>query len=391
MESSDSSGFSARFLFLVTAAFWCAQYSYSQFINPELESMGASAVIMGLVSGIYGFTQMLVRIPLGILADKQGRQKPFVVFGCALAAMSGGGMLLFHTPLGFVFFRGIAGLAAASWVSFTVLYSSYFPHQEGPNRISHLNIANMSGRLIGYLLVLLVIPTLGTNFAFIFSSLAGVLALFLSFSLKEEPHAPQGINLKAFLKVSGDKYLLICTLLSILSQAIAFSTYFNFSINIARSLNASSRELTFVNIFILIPTLLMTWLVTKGRLKNLPPPILVGAGFFLSAVYCFLMARAKSLTQVFFLQVLAGFANALTFNILLGQSVRDIKKEVRAVAMGLHQSLYGIGMTLGPIITGFLIQQNGISKAFDLVGIFALVPMVLALNLLNIKPRAVED
>lgn len=391
MEPSTSPGFSARTLFIVTAAFWCAQYSYSQFINPELADMGASAVVMGYVSGIYGLTQMLVRIPLGILADRKGRQKPFVVLGCILAAMAGIGMLAFRSPGGFIFFRGVAGLAAASWVSFTVLYSSYFPHSEGPNRISHLNIANMSGRLAGYILVLLLVPFLGTNFAFAFSTIAGLMALGLSLTLQEEPHAPQGINLRAFLKVSGDKYLLACTFLSILAQAIAFSTYFSFSINIARDLGAKEAALTLFNIAILIPTLITTYLITKGRLNQVSPRILVGNGFFLTAVYCWLMPRANNLLLVILLQALAGAANALSFNVLLGQSVRDIKKEVRAVAMGLHQSLYGVGMTIGPVITGYLIQKSGMRTAFDLVAVFSMISAILALILMRVKPRMIEE
>lgn len=391
MDKNNQSGMSARTMLLVTAAFWSAQYSYAQFINPELTAMGASAVIMGMVSGIYGLAQTLVRIPLGILADRKGRQKPFVVLGCLMASLPGVGMAMIKSPAAFIFFRGIAGLAAASWVSFTVLYASYFPHEEGPTRISHLNIPNMSGRFVSYLLVLLVIPNLGTHFAFIFSSLAGLLAIILSLTLHEEPHAPQGINLKAFLKVSKDRYLLSCTLLSILAQAIAFSTYFNFTINVARDLGADSTQLTWVNISILVPIIVSTYLITSGFLRKYSAVLLVGAGFFLTSAYCFLMARVTSLAQLLVLQTLAGSGNALTFNVLLGQSVRDIKKETRAVAMGLHQSLYGIGMTFGPILMGALIDSKGISKAFDMMAVLALLSAVLSLKLMKVKPRPVEE
>lgn len=391
MEQTAMPGSSARSLFFVTAAFWSAQYAYSQFVNPELTSMGASAVMMGLVSGAYGFTQTLIRIPLGILADRRGRQKPFVMLGCLLASLSGVGMLLFHSPIGFLFFRGMAGIAAASWVSFTVLYASYFPHEEGPSRISQLNIANISGRFLGYLLILLVIPFLGSNFAFIFSSACGLLALLISFSLRETPNEPRGINLRAFLKVSGDRYLLACTILNILVQGIAFSTYLTFTINIASSLGANSTQLTWVNIAILVPIIVTTYLITSGFLKKLPAAAMVGTGFILTALYCFLMARVTSLSQLVPLQILAGAGNALTFNVLLGQGVRDIKKEFRAVAMGLHQALYGIGMTLGPIIMGFLIDRNGIGSAFDTVAVLALLTSVFAVWLMRTKAGAIEE
>jgi len=163
MEGRQRPGVSARLLFMVTALFWCAQYSYTQFINPELERMGMSAAFMGLVSGAYGFTQMVLRIPLGILSDRLRRHKPFVVIGCLMTMLSGLGFLVYYSPPGFLISRGLAGVASAAWVSFTVLYSSYFPHTEGPRRISQLNAANMGGRLAGYLLIILIVPLLGIS------------------------------------------------------------------------------------------------------------------------------------------------------------------------------------------------------------------------------------
>ena len=121
MEQTHKPGVSARLLFFVTAWFWCAQYSYTQFINPELEAMGMNAAFMGLVAGAYGFTQMLLRIPLGMLADRIGKQKPFVIIGCLLTALAGASFLLSYTPNGCLFARALAGVASASWVSFTVL------------------------------------------------------------------------------------------------------------------------------------------------------------------------------------------------------------------------------------------------------------------------------
>lgn len=76
MDSTSGLGMTAKAMLPVTAFFWSAQYSYAQFVNPELAAMGASAVVMGIVSGIYGLAQTLVRIPLGILADRKGVNHP---------------------------------------------------------------------------------------------------------------------------------------------------------------------------------------------------------------------------------------------------------------------------------------------------------------------------
>lgn len=387
MDDTSRTQQSARFLFLVTALFWSAQYSYTQFINPELERMGMNAAYMGLVSGAYGLTQTLLRIPLGITADRLGRQQPFVILGCLLATLSCAGFLLFYSPAGFLLSRGLAGAASAAWVSFTVLYSAYFPHHEGPRRISHLNAANMMGRLAGFFLVLFIIPRLGLKSAFTLSLIAGAMAFLMSTRLAEAPHARQGIRLSRMLQVAKDPYLLACSVIGILTQALAFATYYGFTVNVAKGLGADGKLLTWLNIALLVPTLVMNYLVTGRLLKRYTGRQLATAGFLVGALYCALVPLARNLPQLFALQILGGTSSTLTFGVLIGQSVRDIPQHLRAVAMGVYQAVYGIGMTLGPILMGLMIDAGGLKTAFMAMAVFALLSALLAWRMLNISPR----
>ncbi|NLM86199.1 MAG: MFS transporter [Clostridiales bacterium] len=391
MEQTHKPGVSARLLFFVTAWFWCAQYSYTQFINPELEAMGMNAAFMGLVAGAYGFTQMLLRIPLGMLADRIGKQKPFVIIGCLLTALAGASFLLSYTPNGFLFARALAGVASASWVSFTVLYSSYFPHAQGPSRIAQLNAANMSGRLIGFFLIIFIIPLLGTKSAFTFSFICGLVALALCLPVKDSQHQRRGITLKTMLQVARDPYLLACSFIGILVQMVAFSTYYGFTINVAKNLGAEGAMLSWLNIVLLVPTLIMNYLVTSRLLARFGGRILVVAGFLIAAVYCFLVPYAQNLTQLFLLNILAGFASTLTFAVLMGQSVRDIPQPLRAVGMGFYQAVYGIGMTVGPILMGLVIDKSGMGQAFWMMALLCLASALLSFRLLGIPPKTIEQ
>ena len=390
MDHEERAAQSARYLFLITALFWCAQYSYTQFINPELERMGMNAAFMGLVSGGYGFAQTLLRIPLGITADRLGRQKPFVVAGSLLAAISSAGFLMFYSPWGFLASRAVAGFASASWVSFTVLYSAYFSHSDGPRSISHLTASNMMGRLAGFFLVLFIIPHLGLKSSFALSLAAAALAFLLSTGLHEVQHAHQGISLATMLKVARDPYLLACSLVGILTQALAFSTYYGFTINVAKGLGADGKLLTWLNIALLIPNVLLNFLVTGRLLKRYSGRQLATAGFLVGALYCALVPLARDLPQLFALQVLGGSSSTLTFGVLIGQSVRDIPQAMRGVAMGFYQAVYGIGMTLGPILMGLLIDHQGMKAAFFIMAGFALLSALFAWRLLNIKPKALK-
>jgi len=82
---------------------------------------------------------------------------------------------------------------------------------------------------------------------------------------------------------------------------------------------------------------------------------------------------------------LAGVSATLTFAVLLGQCVRDIPPPQRSVGMGFFQATYGIGMTLGPIVMGVMIDHLGFRIAFFAMAGLSLISALLAHLLM--KPR----
>lgn len=355
---------SAQLLYVLTALFWFSQYTVTPYINAELELMGQTAGFMGLVSGAYGFSQMLVRVPAGMLADRMGRQKPFIVMGCALTALAGIGFLLWYTPMSFLMMRLVAGLASASWVSFTVMYGSFFPQQEGPRRISQLNIANQGGRLICYVLAAWAVARRGLRSAFEIAAAAGLLCLILSLMLKEKPNPGAGLSLSSMRRVIGDRNMQVTSLLGLLTQVIAFGTYLTFSVNLGIRLGADKPALSTLSLVFTGASALTNMAATGRAFEKVRPKALIRLGFILAALYCALAPLCRSMNQLYLAQALAGMSNGLTFSILLGQCVKDIKPELRGAGMGLYQAIYGLGMTIGPVVMGLMIDALGMNPAF---------------------------
>ena len=50
------------------------------------------------------------------------------------------------------------------------------------------------------------------------------------------------------------------------------------------------------------------------------------------------------LAMVFLVQFFIGFAQGMSYPVLMGLSIRDVSDEERATAMGFHQAVYAIGM-----------------------------------------------
>ena len=57
----------------ITVLFWFALYVYVPYQTPYLTLLGVASSFIGIILGAYGFSQMIIRIPLGIGADRKGR------------------------------------------------------------------------------------------------------------------------------------------------------------------------------------------------------------------------------------------------------------------------------------------------------------------------------
>ena len=153
------------------------------------ESRGASHGFAGIIIGSYGFTQMLLRIPLGIVSDRLNRRKIFVISGVFLGLTSSLGMWLFNSPPMLLIFRSIAGAAASSWVAYTVLFSSYFKAEDAPKAIGYISAVNTIGQSAAIFIGGASSDLLGSAFPFLIGAIGGLAGLLLSFQISEERQA----------------------------------------------------------------------------------------------------------------------------------------------------------------------------------------------------------
>ena len=369
------SSFSANLLFVVTVFFWFSLYAYTSYVSPELERMGASATFIGLVGSAYGFTQLLLRIPIGIMSDKW-QKKFFICFGGFSSGLAALGMLIFYEyPLAFLIGRALSGVAASAWVTFTILYSSYFKPEESTKSITMINVANQIGRMLSFVFAGIFVAQFGTKSAFLVSAIGGFVAFIISLLVKEERRVAgkKPVRLPELLAVAKDRNLMITSILAVCVQIVAFSTYFLFTANYAKSIGAEQAQLSYMNVALLIPSTLVNYIVSKFLLQRIHAKWLVFIGFLCLSAYSFTVPFSNTMMQLYGLQFLAGIGNALTLTLLMGLCVRDINPDRRSAAMGFFQAVYGMGMTIGPIIMGFLVDNWDLSVGFYAMSAIALI------------------
>ena len=75
--------------------FWFSVYTYPSFLTTyATNTLGATKVLAGMIVGSYGLTQMILRIPLGIVSDILKKRKLFVMIGFGLSILASGGLAL---------------------------------------------------------------------------------------------------------------------------------------------------------------------------------------------------------------------------------------------------------------------------------------------------------
>ena len=341
--------------------------------------MGAAASVMGVIGGAYGFTQMLLRIPVGVGSDKW-QKKYFIMLGCFFAILAALVMVLFQNPIGFLLGRALGGVAAASWVPFTVLYASYFKSENTTKAITMINMANQLGRFVSFLLAAWLASQFGAIAAFKLALVVGVLGFLHSLFIKEERREAAGRNVrvKELLAIGKDKHVLICSILAVLVQVIAFATTNTFTLNHAVHIGATQAQLSFTQLATLSSSIVLSFLLGKFILKHIDAKYLVVFGFIITAVYCFIVPFTVSLHQLYLAQMLGGVGNTLTFSLLMGLCVQNIDSNKRGAAMGFFQSIYGLGMTVGPVVMGGIIDVFSMTHGFMLMGGVSLAAVVVS-------------
>jgi predicted MFS family arabinose efflux permease len=368
-----------RLFILVTAFYWFSMYAYIPTFSPYIESLGASHKMIGLILGSYGFTQMLIRIPLGIYSDRINKKKIFVNIGILLSFLSTAGMWFAETPALILVFRSLAGASAATWVSFTVLFSSYFEKDDTAHAIGLINASNKSGQVVGMLLGGIIAQALGQQFPFLLAAAGAVVGFSLSLKVDEKKDVDhQAITFKEILKVARNKSLLTVSFLAILMMMISHSTTFGFIPVAAKNLGATSFHLGLLTTITTIPGILSSYLSGSYFSQRLGEKNTVTVGFSLLALSCLLVPLIDHLYLLYFNQMLNGFAQGMIFPVLMGLSIKNVEANKRGTAMGFFQAIYGLGMFTGPIFVGTISDFDGLKMGFWMIGLVGILGAVLS-------------
>jgi len=353
-----------RLLLIVVATFWAALYVFVPVLSPYAVHLGADLGMVGLIVGSYGVTQLILRIPTGWLSDRLGLRKPFVAFGFGVTIASCLLMALAPSPGYLLLGRGLSGVSASMWVCLSVLVASYFPPEKAVVAIGLANFANNVGQVLATGSGGWLADRFGWSAPFLVSAGVAVLGLLLLIPVKEQKGSgTSGISMKALLEIISDRNLLLVAGMTGLMQYISMATVYGFTPVYAQTIGATKVHLSWLTVLTIIPGALAAlragWVVERIGVK----PTLVTA-FITAVVTTAAIPYTGTLPLLFATQIVGGFGRSLAFSVMMALAIRDVTPARRAIAMGAFQSIYAIGMFVGPTIAG------AVGKALGMYGLF---------------------
>jgi len=378
-QSLSAARFSIALFCLGTFLFWAALYVYVPILSAYARHLGASLSLAGLVVGAYGLTQLILRIPLGALSDRWGRRKPFIVLGQALAVLGTLGLALSPNPWGLVASRAMLGVAASTWVTSTILFSSYFPPRQVTRAMGLVSVLSSSAQLAVSPAGGKMAEEWGWQAPFWAGVGLAVMGTACMAGIWEHPQARgASVSLRHIGRVGTTPLLFVVSIACAFSIYTVFTTAYSFTPIYALELGATKAQLGLLTTFNLLPSIIGS-LSVAGLADHLEERKAAATGLALLAGATLATPFIHSFQVLAASQALAGFGRGLNYPVLMGLSVRAVPREDQATAMGIFQATYAIGMFVGPSFSGMIADALGLKGMFLSAGAVCIVGMLVAL------------
>jgi MFS family permease len=341
-------------------------YIYVPVLPVYIQQTGANLDVVGTVLSAYAVPQVLFRIPIGIWSDRLGRRKFVVAEGIIFTSLGALGLGLSETPWLLFLSRVVTGIGAASWVVFPLYFSGYYPANDNGKAIGLNNFVRSLALISATASGGFIAQGFGLSSPFFIAATLGVFALLALMGTKESPISRMPTQKpRSALSMAARPLLLMVSLMSILLYFSTFTGVFGFIPIYATAIGASSSELGLITMINLgstaAGTLAAVWIWERLGYRS----TMVLSALLISASM-FTIPFIKTVPVLMAIQVSCGLGSGVLTTLFMVLSIRGLPQQQQATAMGVYQAIYAIGMLAGPLASGFVGSNMGLSAVFYL-------------------------
>jgi len=329
------------------------------------ESLGASGLWLGMIFAGFPVTRTLFTPLFGRLSDRRGR-KPFICIGLFAYAIISFAFVWAADVYQLFLIRLVHGVSGAMILPIAQAYvGDISPLREEGKWMGYANAAFFSGIGFGPLMGGLVTEQLGMNVAFIAMGALNMIAFFIAvIFLPETVH--KGTTETATLSFGEMRRSRTVTGLFGFRLALTLgrSSFFAFlPVFAALTLGLKTNV---IGIIMAIHILLMALLgIPGGRIADVVSRrALVVLGGAASLVYLALIPQIATFWPLLGLIILGAVGNALAVPAASAIAVEEGRKFGMGTTLAAFNVAMSIGMAVGPILSGAIVDFVNIDAAF---------------------------
>ena len=363
--------------------FWASEYCHAPYFTPYLEGLGFASTLIGIMTGVYGFTQIFARIPIGIITDAFSCYKKTILFGTVATTLSSFFLMFATSAWAIITCRVIAGLAASTWLAFTVLYNAYYRDDESVTAMTNVNAFSNGGKLLAFFLGILTASVWGYKIPLLCSFLTGCVSVFAVLLLEPVKIKHESFSFSHVVSVIRTPSIIAVSLLAVMMQFYMQGTVFSFTSGRAAAAGTSSFMIGIISLSFTLIQVITAPYIGKKLLRRISAHTALFGGFMLLAAAALIIGLSGEGLLLAAANILAGIGNLIINGLLMAKVVSSVSEEKRSTAMGFYQAVYGIGMSLGPVAVGSIVSSSGYEAAYFAVAAMMALTAVAAWALIR--------
>jgi MFS family permease len=242
-------------------------------------------------------------------------------------------------------------------------FSALFPPKEAVKASALLTLFNSIGRVLATSVTGTLNNLGGYSLAFYAATAIAALSIVLMVAIGEIRRPPMRPSVSGVGRLIVRRDVLIPSLLGAVGQYAHWAISLSFMSVLVKQLGGTGVTQSLfaaLNIALLAGGNLWASSVA-GRIRGRR---LVLASFAMMFAGIILAAMSPSLVVLAIAQAIIGLAQGIGYPVLMGMSIERVSNAERSTAMGLHQSVYAIGMFAGPALSGAIAVAIGIQPMF---------------------------
>lgn len=344
-------------------------------------SIGASAALMGMIGGMMNLCSLFCRPFVGNLADRISKYKVSFI-GAALMSLSCVGYIAADTPAVVVTARIINGVGfACCSVCMSTWMSNMLPKEKVGSGMGVYGMMNALGMAVAPGIGVSVYQRFGYRPAFgialVFSIMTGVVIQFISD--RGEPADEKDLHVRKRIQLMDRKVLPIAAIIMLF--AIPYCATQSFIVTYTETRGIP------VEVSLFFPLYAAALLVLRFFMKGLFDRLRFRTFLIGSAASSFagilLLGMMNNNALMFLAAVLMAGGYGIMSSVCQSTAILLAGPEHRGLANSTYYIGLDLGMTLGPVIGGFLYGHLDIRLFYP--ALLATVPLALAVYVLTMR------